>query len=340
MKIIRFAATLAILSTLIVVAGAMPAAAADECVFVNTPRSIQLRGDCTTDSTIYVPDGATLDGNGYTITAVDPDGGQFLGAVIQNDGNSMNITRLVVRGELGATACDTGDNRLAGVRFRNAGGSISKSTILNINQDASGCQEGYGIEVRNPIDDNTGSVSVQIANNRVEDYQKTGILVSGDIGLTMYKNIVSSGYDQTALAANSVDVGDGASGWISDNTIYGNQWFGTSYWVATAMVVFGAQNLQITNNSILGNSDIGIAIQDSTGIMLRSNSIIDQGSDAGICHVAGDTCYVFDIGVSSYESDGVYLIRNRIQGFDVAFDSDDTSQRSFGNSDRSGRPGR
>lgn len=340
MKIIRFAAILAILSTLVVIAGAAPAAAADDCVIINTPRSLKLAADCTTDSTIYVPDGASLDGQGHTITAVDPAGGKFLGAVVQNAGSSMNITRLVVRGDLGATACDTGANRLAGVRFDRAGGSITKSTILNINQEASGCAEGYGIEVRNPVGESNGTVRVQISNNRVEDYQKTGILVSGDVNVTMFKNTVSSGYDQSALAANSVDIGDGAGGWVSDNTIYGNQWLGTSYWIATAMVVYDAHNLQLTNNSILGNSDIGIAIQYSSNIMLRGNAILDQGQDAGVCHINGDTCEVFDIGVSSYASDGVYLVRNRIQGFDVAYESDTSQQRVGGDNNRPGRTGR
>lgn len=252
----------------------------------------------------------------------------------------MNITRLVVRGDLGATACDTGANRLAGVRFDRAGGSITKSTILNINQEASGCTEGYGIEVRNPVGESNGTVRVQISNNRVEDYQKTGILVSGDVNVTMFKNTVSSGYDQSALAANSVDIGDGAGGWVSDNTIYGNQWLGTSYWIATAMVVYDAHNLQLTNNSILGNSDIGIAIQYSSNIMLRGNAILDQGQDAGVCHINGDTCEVFDIGVSSYASDGVYLVRNRIQGFDVAYESDTSQQRVGGDNNRPGRSGR
>lgn len=312
----------------------------NDCVFIDTPRSIQLAADCTTTATIYVPDGATLDGQGHTITAVDPDGGKFVGAVLQNDGSSMNITRITVLGDLNATGCGANADRLAGVRFANAGGSITRSSILNINKTSSGCQEGYGIEVRNPESDGAGTVYVQIANNRVENYQKSGVVVSGDIILTMFNNTIGAGYDQSALASNSVDIGDGAGGWVSNNTIYGNQWLGTSYWVATAMVVYGAENLQITNNTIRGNSDVGILIQDSSNIILRGNSIADQGNDANICHTYGDTCYTFDIGVSSYYSSGVHLLLNKISGFDVSYESDVTPQRGNGNQDRTGRSGR
>ena len=39
-------------------------------------KTMTLTADITTDTTIIVPDGYTLDGNGYTITAVDVAGGR------------------------------------------------------------------------------------------------------------------------------------------------------------------------------------------------------------------------------------------------------------------------
>lgn len=46
--------------------------------------------------------------------------------------------------------------RLRGILFDGAAGSITHNTVTNINQGASGCQEGNGIEVRNGPFDNTG----------------------------------------------------------------------------------------------------------------------------------------------------------------------------------------
>ena len=40
---------------------------------------MNLDADCTTDETIFVPDGFNLDGNRNTITSVDPTGDHFRG---------------------------------------------------------------------------------------------------------------------------------------------------------------------------------------------------------------------------------------------------------------------
>ena len=44
------------------------------CVFTTSGMTMTLTADCTTDHTILVPQGYTLDGNGNSITAVDPVG--------------------------------------------------------------------------------------------------------------------------------------------------------------------------------------------------------------------------------------------------------------------------
>lgn len=58
------------------------AQAATNCTFTNSGTVMRLNGSCTTDGTLLVPNGFTLDGRGFTITAVDPPGGGFLGAIV------------------------------------------------------------------------------------------------------------------------------------------------------------------------------------------------------------------------------------------------------------------
>ena len=62
------------------------------CVFTTTPTTMTLVNDCTTDHTITVPHGVTLDGDDHSITAVDPVGGHFLGAVVKNGGTVAHVT--------------------------------------------------------------------------------------------------------------------------------------------------------------------------------------------------------------------------------------------------------
>ncbi len=47
------------------------------CTFTTSGFTNTLDADCTTDETILVPNGFTLDGAGHTITAQDPSGGHF-----------------------------------------------------------------------------------------------------------------------------------------------------------------------------------------------------------------------------------------------------------------------
>ncbi len=54
------------------------------CPTTGPGTTITLTGNCDTTETLMVPDGATLNGGGFTITAHDPPGGVFKGAVVMN----------------------------------------------------------------------------------------------------------------------------------------------------------------------------------------------------------------------------------------------------------------
>jgi len=65
-----------------------PAQAGTTCTFTTVGTTMNLDADCTTDATIVVPDGVTLDGRGYAITALDPAAGHFLGGVVESGAQS------------------------------------------------------------------------------------------------------------------------------------------------------------------------------------------------------------------------------------------------------------
>ena len=69
------------------------------CTFTTSDTTMTLDADCTTDTTIKVPNGFTLDGNAHKITAVDPAAGAFAGAVVENDGAAMNVKNLKIDGD-------------------------------------------------------------------------------------------------------------------------------------------------------------------------------------------------------------------------------------------------
>jgi hypothetical protein len=170
------------------------AMAATDCTFTSIGSEMVLDGDCTTDETILIPDGATLNGDGYTITAVDPAGDHFRGAVVANGGVTANVINLNVSVDGLANICDGGADRLRGIMFEGASGAITHSSVIGLNQGPSGCQEGNAIEVRNAPFDGThpNTQFVEIAHNSLTDYQKTGIVANGDVNVDIHHNDIGA----------------------------------------------------------------------------------------------------------------------------------------------------
>lgn len=308
-KVFRLLGVPVVLIALVTAFMAAPAAAASNCVFTDTGSSWILQGDCTTDTSIVVPDGYTLDGNGNTITGVDPAGGHFVGAVVVNGGSSMYVQDVNLTVSDLTNVCDVGNDRLRGIMFQGASGEVSHSSVIGINQGpATGCQEGNAIEVRNSGDFDGINV-VEIDHNVIDAYQKTGIVANGDVSVTIEHNVVGSSVDQHDLAANSVQFGFGGAGSLIHNDIMGNQWFGASDDVATAVLLYQPGAVTVSDNNIAGNSDTGIyAFGDN--LVIDNNRIFDSGVDVNQ--------HGYDIGIGNYGNNSV--TNNKVRGFDTPYD--------------------
>ncbi len=222
------------------------------CQFSTSGTTMTLLTDCITDDTIHIPNGFTLNGAGHTITGVDPDDGHFLGAVVANGGAVAHVTNLTVTVNGLADVCDDGANRLRGILFDGAAGSITNSRAIDINQGTSGCQEGNGIEVRNAPFDTTGpDVSVTVSGNVVTGYQKTGILANGSVVATILNNTVTGAGPVDYIAQNGVQVGFGGSGLIRGNTISGNSYTGPD--LACGILFFEADGVKQQSNTLFAN---------------------------------------------------------------------------------------
>ena len=295
------------------------ASAANDCTFTTTGSTMTLNANCTTEESIVIPNGMTLNGNGNTITAVDPSGNHFKGAVVKNGGSVASVKNLTVTAQGLSNVCDAGNDRLRGIMFEGASGSITHNNVIGINQGASGCQEGNGIEVRNaPFNlSGTADLPVEIAHNTVEHYQKTGILTNGDVKVSVHHNKVGSADLPTSLAANSIQMGFGAFGDITQNQISGNQWCGPSDTVATAVLLFDTGTSKVSKNIIDGNSDIGI-YGFANNVTMDNNKVSDSGAD---CNVNG-----YDIGIGDYD---IYttlgfndnnVVNNKVSGFTTLYE--------------------
>jgi len=230
----------------------LTASAAGGCSFSESGTTITLLGDCTTDQTILVPSGKTLDGAGHSITAADPTGGHFLGAVVKNAGASASVQNLTVRAGSLATACDAFPDSLAGIRLDGAAGSITNNTVTGLQQGTSGdgCQEGNGIEVRNTA--GTGTPQVNVTGNTVSSYQKTGVLVKGQVSAVVTGNTVT-GYGPVGfIAQNGIQVSAGATAAVNTNTIKNNDYTPKSL-DACGLLIFQANGVKVGKNAFSGN---------------------------------------------------------------------------------------
>ena len=268
------------------------------CTGTNVSGTFTLTADCpdvtgpitgpiTVPSTI-----TTVNGNGHTISATDIGGSppfpQFNGGILTNDpaNHSMNIENLTVSGPAtGFQVCTNSGNVLYGIYFNDASGSVNNVTVEHIWQqpnasNAPSCNTGTAIRAENPSAPRT----VTITNTKVFDYQKNGIdgrgatmtmAVSGSTigppndqeGLIAANGLVY--FDSTGTAMNNTILGSGDQACPFPPCVPGTG--GTTN--ATAVLLFGAKNVTITQNTISGDkTDIGVSV--SAGSTASTGSII------------------------------------------------------------------
>jgi hypothetical protein len=233
---------------------------------------MELDADCTTDHTILVPEGFSLDGAGHTITAFDPPGEHFLGAVVANAGQRANVMNLRITTSHLADACDINDKttgtdfRLRGIQFKGASGEITNNIVTDINQGAeSTCWEGAGIEVRNDPTDGThpNTQTVEVSHNVVVNYQMVGIVAVGDVRVKIHHNHVSASVG--TVPASGIQLSYHATGEISNNIITDN-WYrpmirehgkalGQQLWVAAGILLYNIEmsKIKVFNNKFEDN---------------------------------------------------------------------------------------
>src|SRR3954471_16606660 len=222
------------LAVLMVLAFTGSARAADGCLFIESGHTWTLDADCTVDGSLVIPDGVTLDGAQHTITAVDPQNGTFRGGIVVAGGATATVTNTIFSSLMLANICQNGNDRLRAIYFNGASGAIRGNTIVNVNKGVSSCQEGNGIEVRN-IDLTGPATAVEISGNIVDGFQKTGIVVSGNVDAAIRDNSIGPSAAQRLMVANGIQVGAGVRARIEGNRVAGNSW-GAGDVAATAIL--------------------------------------------------------------------------------------------------------
>ncbi|HUA16036.1 MAG TPA: NosD domain-containing protein [Verrucomicrobiae bacterium] len=226
------------------------------------------------DSAVIVPPATGLATNGNDIFG-NPVAAQVF--VASTDG-AVTVEDLTIDG--------TGNNiggcspTLEGIYFQNTSGTITHNAVRNQYEtdytDLGGCQNGLAINVEST----TSANRVTVSYNSVHGYQKNGITATGAatgpgaqgpdvtielnyiVGLAATAMNWQGVYNSQATAAeNGVQVGFGASGKVSSNTVLDNIWgqdtSSDTGDAASGILIYASESISVTANEV-GSAQFGI----------------------------------------------------------------------------------
>ena len=229
---------------------------------VTIPRNLTLIGisnGTSNAAVIVVPSGGLLQ-NTTSLTSGNPIAAQIL---VQAPATVVNISNLTVDGNNNGITGGCGVPNPIGIYYQNASGSITRTSVLNevLGTGLTGCQAGLGIFAQSG---GGGASTVSITNNNVENYQKNGI-TGNEVGtnVTITGNTVIGQGPTSGAAENSIQIGFGATGTISGNTVGSDVWapdvFGDTGDAAAGLLVYASSGVQIASNNV-NNTQFGIAL--------------------------------------------------------------------------------
>ncbi|WP_169800636.1 right-handed parallel beta-helix repeat-containing protein [Archangium gephyra] len=292
-----------------------PACTRAPCSFSLEEGRLALAADCTTDSTLFVPEGYGFDGAGHTVTAVDPPGGAFTGAVIRNRGGTARVHGVTVTTSGLKDQCQTGAAKLRGILLEGASGEVVDSEVSGLGKGTtSGCQEGFGIEVRND-DASRGPFRVDVLRNRVSAFQKVGILATGAVEVTLADNTVEGGGPVDHIARNGIQVSNGARARVTGNRVSGNAYTRADTTGTGLLVSGGAGAPLVTGLVVEGNTftdnDIGIYLSQDAGEPPDASA---RARIAGNVLQHGSVSNPYQAAIADYYGTGSLITSNDLSG--------------------------
>jgi hypothetical protein len=195
-------------------------------------------------------------------------GNDIAAQVLVQGAGGVNISNITVDGtnnNIGGCSPN-----LIGIFYQNASGTLSRVQAVNqaLGAGLGGCQSGLGIFAQS--DGVGGSSVLTVSNSYVQNYGKNGI-TGNEIGtnLTATGNVVLGQGPTDGAAENSIQIGFGATGKITSNTVGDDIWapdtFSDPGDAAAGILIYDAQGVT-TNSNTVASTQFGIAyVEDTPG---------------------------------------------------------------------------
>jgi hypothetical protein len=257
--------------------GSTTKAALAVCSVPTDHSTIQSAVDDVNCSTINVGPGAyneqvtvtrsnvTITGAGAGSTTIQPStvtantsslfSGLPIAAIVLVDGaTGVTIEALTVDGAVAAPAdCTT----YVGIFYRAASGEISDTHVTNIfSAPTAGCQGLLGIFVQSGNGGPNLNANVVIDGNTVDNYGKNGITANeAGTAVTITNNTVTGRGAIANNAQNGVQLGFGAHGKVTNNTISDNNYTPASFVACGILAINAGGSLGQTKTSIFSGNE-------------------------------------------------------------------------------------
>jgi hypothetical protein len=251
-----------------------------------------------------------LDGYWWGVTK------QIAGIIVANTaGGSVTVKNLIVDGENVVTK-PAGADYVAGIFYRETGGTIDTVTVTNMTIGATGTAvRGYGIY----LSAIANAVSVEVKGSTITNYDKNGIDAHGnELTVNIHHNTLTgrgplpSGDE----VQNGIVIMDGAAGTVNNNIVSDMAYIPETWWTAGIMFLAGG-SVSSANGNTVNDCQIGIAFNDVSGS--AADNIVSGGTagKAGLFlqqYIASGTwtasfvnntvsgCNVEGIGAHSYDA--------------------------------------
>ncbi|MFZ1130490.1 MAG: hypothetical protein WAN38_06940, partial [Terriglobales bacterium] len=214
-------------------------------------------GNLSSDAVVILPPAGGVVQNATDVSNSDPIAAQILVQFA-----TVSISNLTVDGT-GNGLLNTCTPDFDGILFQNASGTVNHVAVRNqlLGDVQGGCLTGDPIYVETG---NGYTSTVTVENSSVHNYNRNGI-TGRYAGTTLN---VNGTYVQGAgplglgyAAQNGIEVGFGAKGKITTNTVIDNSYVGPTYGASSILLYGAEENSSITvTGNILGNSQIPIGL--------------------------------------------------------------------------------
>lgn len=235
------------------------------CTFTTVGSVMTLQANCTTTSTIDIPDGFTLDGNGKSVTLAGP---ASAAVAILAQGGTANVENLTVDGSGQTGSCG---GQADAVVYGNTSGQITNVTVRNV-RCGSGITASVGQGAQGPHTVGVEDVTVEDVNhddgNQVAAIgffaDSTGPQLTASVsgstiqnafeGVLLLGNVVAT-VDGNAIGAGNAGIHatDGADATATNNTVTGAQ---SGMGADSGSAATGPSALAASGNTIVGPGPI------------------------------------------------------------------------------------